>query len=124
MDTIKIGPLTNELDRMIGDMFQDFLSNKEMPIYTYKKVDSSFELKLSLPGLAKKDVKINFEDNVLTISHDAKEEVSPFIGSFELTYKVPKSIDSEAICASCENGILFVEMPIADSRKVRNIEIS
>lgn len=95
-------------------------------------------LKAELPGFDKKDIKININENYLTISAEHNEEKeedlvknSNFIrrerryGSFTRSFDI-SDIDIPNIKASYNNGILDLELPKTSpkpSSPSRNIEI-
>lgn len=67
-------------------------------------------IKLEVPGFESKDISIELEKDLLTISC-AKNEKS---------YKVPEDVDVENISAETKNGILSVTLPLKEKRKKRN----
>jgi HSP20 family protein len=81
-----------------------------------------FQLELAVPGMAKKDFRIQLEKDLLTISAEVesannKESSEQYTlvefekGSFSRSFIVPKSVDSDHIRADYENGILTVTLP-------------
>ncbi|KAI0086207.1 small heat shock protein [Irpex rosettiformis] len=80
-------------------------------------VTTTFEL----PGLAKEDVNIDVQNNVLTVSGESKassehDENGYAIrerryGKFSRSVSVPQGIKTEDIKASLENGVLTVTFP-------------
>ena len=96
---------------MVDDIFRDFSkSNTTLPAVNIKEEEKSFEIEVAVPGLAKKDIKINVENNVLTISSEKKEDKGETKDNYtrkEYSYKafsrsfnLPKEvIDIDAITA-------------------------
>jgi len=78
-----------------------------------------YELQLAIPGYSKDEVKITIENNTLSISaeYEQKEESTPYSRrefvktSFERSFTLPRSIDTDKIEAAFENGILNVKLP-------------
>lgn len=79
-----------------------------------------YELELAIPGYSKDEVKLEIENNVLTISAEFeqnKEETVPYSRrefiktSFERSFTLPRSIDQDKVEAKFENGILNVKLP-------------
>jgi HSP20 family protein len=93
-----------------------------------------FVLRADLPGLSEEDVKIEVEDNVLTVSgerrteHESKQEgyhrVERAFGSFSRSLTLPNGVDAEAVEASFDKGVLEVRIPKPEERKPRRISIS
>ncbi len=76
-------------------------------------------VELAIPGLAKEDIKLNVEKNVLAVS--ANKEVVTNEGErivrkeynyseFKRTFKLPKTIDTTKIEGKMENGILEITL--------------
>jgi HSP20 family protein len=110
------------------------------PAVNIKETDKSFELDLAVPGMDKKDFKIELKDGSITISakHEHKVEETnekerysrrefsyqSFSRSFVLAEDL---VDTEAINAKYENGILNVSIPKKSNTQVnlsREIQIS
>jgi len=83
--------------------------------------ESSFELELSVPGRKKEDFNIEINEQVLTISNEAKKEEEVKEGgytrkefsysSFKRSFTLPDTVNEEGIKASYENGILRFTLP-------------
>jgi HSP20 family protein len=110
------------------------------PAVNIKERDKSFELDLAVPGMDKKDFKIELKDGSITISakHENKVEETnekerysrrefsyqSFSRSFVLAEDL---VDTEAINAKYENGILNVSIPKKSNTQInlsREIQIS
>lgn len=81
--------------------------------------------RFELPGVKKEDVKIELNDNVLTVSAEKKEKRGDTESSFNLTrsISVPEGVKVDAIAARLEDGILTVALPKSEERKPRTIEV-
>ena len=94
----------------------------------------NYLLKLDLPGVDKKDVKLNFTNGELQISGERKEEkenkdatfhrIERAYGKYYRSFKLPEKIKEEKISAKFDNGSLTVTIPKADEIKPKEIEIS
>lgn len=110
------------------------------PAVNIKETDKSFELDLAVPGMDKKDFKIELKDGSITISakHENKVEETnekerysrrefsyqSFSRSFVLAEDL---VDTEGINAKYENGILNVSIPKKTNTQInlsREIQIS
>ena len=104
-------------------------TNRWTPAVNVKETDASFEVALAVPGLTKEDFKLAVEDDRLTIS--AKQETQNEesnerftrkefnFQSFERSFLLPDNVNSEAISASYENGILKVELPKVEPEVIK-----
>ncbi len=113
-------------------------TNTSLPAVNVKETDDDYILEVAAPGMSKKDFKINFQNNVLTISsekEDKKEEKEDnytrrefCYQSFQRSFTVPGyDVDSEKISASYNDGILNIKLPKREEVKpkpAREIKIS
>ena len=96
----------------------------------------SYEIHAELPGVKQDDVKINLNNNVLTISGEKRQEIreegdkrdNPLriersYGRFERSFALPTSVNSDAVKADYEDGVLNIVLPKAEGSKSRPIPI-
>ncbi len=86
----------------------------------YEKEDS-FIVRAELPGVNKDDVDISMTGDTLTIKGERKAPADVkaeeyqccevCYGSFSRSITLPAAADADKIKASCENGILELELP-------------
>lgn len=90
-------------------------------------------VKVEVPGMDEKDLKINYEDGLLTISGERQFEqkdernyhrIERSYGSFVRSFSLPRSVDASQIAANYRNGVLEIEIPKKDEAKPRQIEIN
>lgn len=92
-------------------------------------------VRADLPGLKKEDVRINVEDDVLTLQGERKDEREEkrdgyyhserSYGSFYRSVPLPEGVDADQVKANFKDGVLEVTMPTpprAESRR-RQVEI-
>lgn len=111
-----------------------------VPAVNVKETDDNYELELAVPGMSKKDFKVEFENDVITISSEMKENKEDgnkngnyhrqefSYQGFRRSFSLPENtVDGDKIKASYENGVLKVEIPKKEEVKpkpARLIEIS
>jgi HSP20 family protein len=113
-------------DRVMTDSYS--------PAMDIAEQENEYLLVLETPGVKKEDVKLNVEENVLTISGERKNHQLPekaswirneiAAGSFMRTVKLSKNIDVEKISAELNDGILKITLPKAEAAKPRTININ
>lgn len=96
--------------------------------------EKEYVVKMDLPDVRKEDVKVLFEDGVLTIRGERKEEkevkgetlhrTERFHGTFERMFALPEDIDPQGIHAACKEGVLLVTLPRVAVQKPRPLAIS
>jgi HSP20 family protein len=105
-----------------------------IPAMDLVETEDAFVLRADLPGLSEKDVNIELEDNVLTISGERKAEheerkegyyrVERASGTFSRSLTLPEGVDPEGVSANFERGVLEVRIPKPEQRKPRKVAIS
>jgi len=113
-------------------------TNTSLPAVNVKETDDDYFIEVAAPGMSKKDFNVNFQNNVLTISSEKKNEKEEkedsytrkefSYQSFQRSFTVPgNDVDSDKITASYENGILNIKLPKREEVKpkpAREIKIS
>ena len=95
--------------------------------------DDSFVVKASVPGINPDDLEIIFNDNILTIKGSTKTQ-DEFkdtryhlrerrYGSFSRSISLGARVQSEAIQARYENGVLTLTLPKSEEIKPKRIAI-
>jgi len=87
------------------------------------------ELRIALPGLNKKDIDIQVENNVLKISSSKEEKelkkdssilLKEFdYSNFQLEYKLTDDVNTEKIEAKYKNGILTIKLPFKKEEEIQ-----
>ena len=105
-------------------------TNTTLPSVNIKEGNDNYEVEMAAPGLEKKDFKIDLANDLLTISSDKKTEKEIKKGqkysmreysyqSFNRSFTLPNTVDSNKIAAKYENGILKVVIPKKEEAKTR-----
>jgi HSP20 family protein len=98
------------------------------------EVENEYVLRADLPGLSEGDVNIEVQDNVLTVSGERKTEhedrkegyyrVERASGTFSRSLTLPQGINTDAIRASFDKGVLEVRIPKPEERKPHKVAIA
>jgi len=101
--------------------FQKAASNGTSPAVNVVEDDKEYRIDVAVPGLSKKDFRIDLEDEVLMISSDHKENKEDkshnymrrefSYSNFKRSFQLPDTIDQENIKASHDAGILTIQLP-------------
>ena len=146
MTLIKWAPrpasIFDDMDKMINNVFENDWNfpvrskTNWSPAVDVKESDNSFTLTADIPGLTKKEVKVNITDGILSISGERKFEDEKESGNyhyrerrygyFSRTFNLPETVNDKDISASFKNGILSIELPKHEVvlPKEREIKIS
>ena len=103
------------------------------PSVDVEESKSAFLISIDVPGLRREDVRIDVNDNLLTISGERKREQNSeeggmrrferSHGKFQRSFSLPATADCAKVEAHLENGVLTVAIPKAETAKPRSIEI-
>lgn len=98
-----------------------------MPAVNIREDEKNYFLELAVPGMDKKDIKINIDEDVLTISSETKNESEDkqdgytrkefSYSSFVRNFYIPENVKRENINASYKDGILTVSFPKMEEDK-------
>jgi HSP20 family protein len=136
----EISSLQSEMNRLFNTFFDTpttsgngVTARRWVPSMDLVETDEHFVLRADLPGLSEKDVSIEFEDNVLTVSgerkaeHEEKKEgfyrMERSFGQFRRSLTLPDGVDADAIAATFDKGVLEVRIPKPEQRKPRKVAI-
>lgn len=119
------------------DFWNDWESTprRSVPAVNVVEDDKAFNIEVAAPGLAKDDINIDLEDNVLTISsekEDKKEENDKnytrkefCYTSFKRSFMLPENVNGDKIEANYKDGITTVKVPKVEEKKLsKKIKIS
>lgn len=122
-------------NRPVINRYQNTTPN--VPAVNVKETENAFLLELAAPGLKKEDLKVNVEQNKLTIAYQSEEKNDETnekftrqefaFHSFERSFRLPKSVNADAIKAAYTDGILTVELPkveVNEEKAVKEIAIA
>jgi HSP20 family protein len=134
----------SEINRLFNTLFdapttatsgaQSGVPRRWIPAMDLVETEEDFVLRADLPGMNENDVKIELQDNVLTISGERKAEheerkegyyrIERASGAFARSLTLPDGVDPGAVRASFDRGVLEVHVPKPAVRKPQRIEIS
>jgi HSP20 family protein len=125
--------------RTFNNLVEDLFATDIMPTFSkYPAIDINEQANetvviAELPGVKKEDVKITFEENVLTISGERKPYEIPEsarvllnevrVRNFNRSVRLAHDVDAEKISAEMKDGILRIALPKAETAKARTIEL-
>jgi HSP20 family protein len=108
-----------------------------MPAVNIREDEKSFTLDLAVPGIDKKDLKIEINEDIITISSEQKVEKEEnrddfkrrefSYSSFCRSFYLPENVNKDKIEANYKDGILTVILPKDNEEKTkltRSVSIS
>jgi len=127
------------MSNLFYDDFFTALQNRtsSMPSVNIHEDEKKYTLELAIPGMDKKDLKIDINEDVLTISSESKNETEEnsdgykrkefSYSSFSRSFYIPENVNRDKIEAGYKDGILTVGLPKLEeerSKITRQINIS
>jgi HSP20 family protein len=134
----EIDSMRQMMDRLFEDSFMGPQMRRDRPgrwdlALDVAENEDHFIVKASVPGVAPEDLDITLADNVLTIrgemaddhelSRDRYHLRERRFGKFTRSVTLPTAVDSEDVSATCENGILALQIPKSEEVKPRRIAV-
>lgn len=106
-----------------------FSGNTTVPAVNIKEDEKKFVLDFAVPGIDKKDLNIEIQDELLTVSSERKSENEEShdgfkrkefsYASFCRSFYIPENVNREKIQANYKDGILSVELPKQETEKAK-----
>ena len=102
------------------------------PVCDTYEDEQGFWVQAALPGLDRKDINIVFDDGVLTVKGEGKEDDSLkrtyFAreigwGEFSRSFRLPNNVDPSKVSASYKEGLLTIQIPKREETKPRRIVV-
>jgi len=115
-------------DRFLNNELMDWnlsnfsSTNTSLPAVNVKETSDDYVIEVAAPGMSKKDFKVNFHNNILTISSEKTNEKDEknenytrkefSYQSFQRSFTVPENVvNGEKIAAKYNDGILMISLP-------------
>lgn len=136
---VGLDTLHNEME----DFFRNFMlterrrddveSRDWTPRVNILEYDDRFELTADLPGIDKKDINIEVQDDILTIRGEKnieKQENTECCHVFERrsgkyvrSFRLPENVNADALDAEYKDGVLKINIPVVEKPKPKEIKV-
>ncbi|HEX4947361.1 MAG TPA: Hsp20/alpha crystallin family protein [Blastocatellia bacterium] len=113
---------------------EDITSGAWAPAVDIYETPEAVEMTFEIPGVKQQDIKVNLENNLLTVTgerklqHEDRREgyhrVERNYGNFLRSFTIPSTVDPNQIKAVFENGLLYLTLPKRPETQPRTISIS
>ncbi len=118
--------LTNPWTDLLSN-FRLSPTNFSVPAVNITTHNGDYTISMAVPGMKKDDFKIDFDDNLLTIScskEESNEDKNARFtrkeynySSFSRTFTIPSEVNTDKIDAHYENGLLSIKLPTREEFK-------
>jgi len=130
--------LQEQVNRLFNDAFERQGEESSLtawaPAVDIYETEHELVVKADLPDVDPKDLDIRVENNVLTIRGERKFEkkvneenylrVERAYGSFARSFTLANSVNSDAIKADYQNGVLTLTIPKREEAKPKQIKVN
>ena len=135
-----LGILQERMNRVFEDAAVRGWKNDEpsattswSPAVDIYETDSEIMVQAELPGIDRKDIALQLENNVLTLKGDRRFEketnqenyhrIERSYGAFSRAFTIPTIVDEDKIRADYRDGILKIALPKKEQVKAKQIKI-
>jgi len=129
----ELADLRTRFDRMF-DGLESGREHAWTPAIDVVRDNGNLVLRADIPGIKPEEVKIELEDDVLTVSgeHEERKEEKDkdFVrrerryGSFSRSMALPHGVDAKKIKAKTHDGVLEVTIPLPKEARKEKVEIT
>jgi HSP20 family protein len=102
------------------------------PLYNVNGNAEAYEVRVEMPGVPKSGVKLDLEDNILTVRGERNttvpegmkalhRELSPL--SYLLRLRLNTPVEEDKMTAKLEDGVLTLRLPLKEVAKPRQIPV-
>jgi HSP20 family protein len=130
--------LQDQIDRLFNDVFERPSDESNLtswaPAVDIFETEHELVVKADLPEIDPKDLDIRVENNILSIRGERKFEskvsqdkylrVERAYGSFSRSFSLANTVNSEAIRADYQNGVLTLTVPKREEAKPKQIRVN
>jgi len=137
----ELNKMQTEIDRIFNDFFPGRTYRLEReglstwtPRVDLSETEDGYIFSFDLPGINKKDITINFQDGVLTVSgerqFEEKKEEENYIrlersrGEFSRAFNIPHAIQTDKIQANYKDGVLNIALLKAEEVKPIKVKVA
>ena len=125
----RLNTIREEFDRLLDPFFTSgrfgvaprLLDAVWTPSIDFSETDKEYVVRVEVPGIAKKDLDVNVEGRILTVTgkrtFEVEEKEEEYLwhereqGRFIRTVEFPAAVDAAKVLAVCENGVMTIKLP-------------
>jgi HSP20 family protein len=131
--------LQERMNRLFEDAGRGYRGDEAAATTTWSPAVDIFEteneimVRAELPGIERKDIVLNLDNNVLTLKGERKFEketrqenyhrIERSYGAFSRAFSIPAIVEEEKIRAEYKDGILTIALPKKEQVKPKQIKI-
>jgi HSP20 family protein len=132
--------ISDEMNRLVSNVFgpestreTSLFKGNWSPAVDISEDKDNYYLQIELPGMTKEDVKVKYEEGMLTVMGEKKtnreekevnyHRVERSYGKFERSFRITSQVVPDGISADFSNGVLSISLPKAEEVKPKEIDV-
>ena len=129
--------IRNQFDRILArfnpEFDEDVLNTPWAPAADVIETKDAITIKVEIPGMTEKDLKVEMENGVLTLNGERKlakdftekgyRQIERFYGKFTRNFVLPPNVEFNKITATYVNGLLELTLPKKEEAKPKTIQV-
>ena len=134
--------LARSFERLFDESFERFFGlaprgegGTRTPALDVHESDKTYTVKLDLPGVDKKDVKVSIDGRLVTVQAETKKEEEKkegervvyrerSVSSFARSFTLPQDVDEGASSAKMDNGVLTLTLAKKEPAQTKRITVA
>jgi HSP20 family protein len=119
--------------RLWGDQDEGWFAGAMVPALDVSETDTVIDVRMDLPGITAKDIDIQVNGNLLTVSGERKEEKEEkgkavhrgerSYGQFFRSVTLPSNVIESEVAAEYKDGVLTIKLPKTEQSKAHKIKV-
>jgi HSP20 family protein len=124
----------DRLNRMFSELYHEGPRGWVPPVDIYETDNHEVVIKAEVPDVKKEDIRVTFENGVLTIAGERKHEEAGGRGqyqrferrhgSFSRAFTLPDTVEASKIAATYRDGVLTIRLPRREESKPKQITVT
>lgn len=110
-----------------GDLLKDFerltQGFNDSPVFETARTDESYQIFIDLPGVSPDTVELTVDNRTLSL-HADRALASGETREYRRTFELAEDLDTDALTATSEHGVLTVTIPVVAAPEPRKITIT
>lgn len=133
----RLNKLQRDLDRLFGGDSKEGDAQFEVsawsPAVDIKEEEKQYVLHADVPGVDPKDIEVTLDNGVLTVKghketeikkeDDKYQRIERFSGQFVRRFSLPDTVNTEAVTAKTDKGVLEIIIPKTEKPLSKRIEV-
>lgn len=129
--------LYDEMEHMVSRLWEEgpdaLFGGRHVPSLDIAETDAAVEVKVDLPGVKAKEIDIQLNGNMLTVSgqrafeREEKGKTMHYVerrqGTFSRTVSLPCPVEEDKVVAEYRDGVLVITLPKTEAAKAKHIAV-